>query len=456
MKSLEQTYLALPVTLQNVACSLEGWRVQRERYGGPFHRILSGVEDRLRWSDTQVREFRDARLREFLLHCERTVPYYSDTWRRLGLRAADVRGLEDLQYFPILTKREVQDNYPHLLSRALPEREHIIAHTSGTTGGGLRFACTRDAIQEQWAIWWRYRRQHGIELNTWCAYFGGRSVVPLQQQVPPFWRWNYPGRQLIFSGYHMSPENLGFYVDKLQRSKIEWIHGYPSLLSLIGNHIIERNIDFGHRVRWITTGAENLMPHQVAILSRAFGVRPCQHYGMAEAVGNASECEMGSLHVDEDFAAVEFVGQSDPRRLVGTNFTNRATPLVRYDTQDLATVAFDRCSCGREGRTITKIDGRQEDFIVLRNGSRVGRLDHIFKDLVRIREAQIVQNSPGEVLIRIVRGPEFGDRDEMSLRREVAQRLGSDTEVRIEYCAVLERTKTGKLRFVISRYPSDS
>jgi hypothetical protein len=31
-----------------------------------------------------------------------------------------------------------------------------IVHTSGTTGGGLRFPLTLRAVQEQWAIWWRY------------------------------------------------------------------------------------------------------------------------------------------------------------------------------------------------------------------------------------------------------------------------------------------------------------
>ena len=52
---------------------------------------------------------------------------------------------------------------------------------------------TLAAIQEQWAIWWRYRRLHGLQFNTWCGYFGGRSVVPLTQKRPPLWRFNRAG-----------------------------------------------------------------------------------------------------------------------------------------------------------------------------------------------------------------------------------------------------------------------
>lgn len=114
---------------------------------------------------------------------------------------------------------------PRFLSEAVPARDRVTVHTSGTTGAGLRFASTRQALREQWAIWWRYRRWHGIEPGTWCAYFGGRSLVPLKASKPPFWRYNIPARQVMFSAYHMSPENLRAYVDELRRRRLPWIHG---------------------------------------------------------------------------------------------------------------------------------------------------------------------------------------------------------------------------------------
>src|SRR5258708_7687589 len=124
---------------------------------------------------------------------------------------------------------------------------------------------------------------------------------------------------------------------------------------------------------------------------------------MAEGAATASEGECGTLHVDEDFAAVEFVPAADGAlRVVGTNFTNAATPLIRYDVGDLVTLGVSPCQCGRPGRTVAAVDGRQEDYIVLSNGARLGRLDHVFKDLINIREAQIRQRRAGEITVRIV------------------------------------------------------
>ena len=203
----------------------------------------------------------------------------------------------------------------------------------------------------------------------------------------------------------------------------------------------------------MTTGAENLLPHQAAAIERAFGVRPTQHYGLAEGAANISQCERGSLHVDEDFAAVEFIptGKDGLHRIVGTNLTNTATPLLRYDTQDLATLRDgSSCGCGRPGRVVERVDGRLEDYVVLRNGARIGRMDHIFKDMVRIQEAQIHQAAPGEMTIRVVRGAGYGDDDERALHRETLKRLGDDMDVRIEYVHSLPRSRTGKLRFVLS------
>jgi phenylacetate-CoA ligase len=262
--------------------------------------------------------------------------------------------------------------------------------------------------------------------------------------------------QILFSGYHMSPENLGSYIQELRRRKPPWLHGYPSLLALLAVYLVDRRLDLGYTVRWVTTGAENLLRHQADVIERAFGVRPKQHYGLAEGVANFSECEAGCLHVDEDFAAVEFVPdeRSGSHRIVGTNFTNRAMPFLRYDTGDLATLAESPCRCGRPGRVVASVDGRLEDYVVLPNGSLLGRLDHVFKDLVNVREAQIVQRAHGGLEVCVVPRPGYSAPDEEKLLAELRARVGPDIPVRITLVEALQRGHTGKLRFVISEMPA--
>jgi phenylacetate-CoA ligase len=173
---------------------------------------------------------------------------------------------------------------------------------------------------------------------------------------------------------------------------------------------------------------------------------------MAEAVANFSECDHGALHVDEDFAAVEFIPTADGTTctVVGTNFTNPAMPLLRYEMGDTVGSKPGTCQCGRPGRVVTTVDGRVEDYIILRSGARVGRLDHALKDLVNIREAQIRQSRRGSILVRVVPGARYAKADEELLVSELRSRVGNDTEIVVEYVQAIERTRGGKLRFVVS------
>jgi phenylacetate-CoA ligase len=322
--------------------------------------------------------------------------------------------------------------------------------TSGTTGEGLNFYTTHAALREQWATWWRYLGWHGVARNMWCGYFMEKLLVPRTQAAPPFWRYNAFNRQVMFSTQHMNEQNLPAYVDELRRRKLRWLHGYPSALALLAEHINGEGVDLGYPVEHVTLASENALAHQRRAISCAFGVAPRQHYAMTEAIANASECERGSLHLDEDFAFVELV--TDPsdglQRIVGTNFTNPAFPLLRYQTDDVVSLE-PRCGCGRPGRTV-RIDGRAEDYVVLRDGTHLGRLDHVFKDAVTVREAQIVQRDIGELTLRVVPGAQFSEGDVEPILADLRRRVGDDMRIGVEYRDRLPRSESGKLRLVVS------
>lgn len=447
--NVEQWYPRLPIALQDLAVSVEGWRIQRRRFGVGFAETLAEVRRRGRWSKEETIQFRDRRIAAFVEHAAKHVPFYQQRFAELGLQPDEIRGLADLSKLPVLTKAEVQAETSRFIAPNINDARMIHAHTSGTTGGGLQFPVTLAAHQEQFAIWWRYRDRHGLDSTEPCLYFGGRSVVPLQQTKPPYWRSNRPGRQLLFSGYHLSQQTASDYLDAMERSRCRWIHGYPSLVSLLAHFAVQANRKLP--MRWVTLGAESLFPQQAAVIEAAFGVTPLQHYGMAEQVANISQCPEGALHVDEDFAAIEFDRlETGEYRILGTNLANPAFPLIRYDVGDVVTLSDSSCGCGLPGRIVERIDGRKEDFVVTKSGALLGRLDHIFKDMIHIREAQILQHQAGRMTLCIVKGPGFTEDDERQLRDETRKRTGREIDFDIQYYPQLPRTKSGKLRFVVS------
>ncbi len=449
----ETIYRKLPIRLQNAAVSMEGRRLMRRRYGSDFDREFLDAARRMSLNDADIHPYQELRLRDFLMTASR-APFWGNRFKIFGV---DIRGSDpfrELAKLPILSKEVVKSNLGDI---AVPDNRPgrlVSCHTSGTTGSGLVFPASCAAERAQWAVWWRYRGWHGITRETWCGYFGGRSLVALEQKRPPFWRINVPARQLMFSGYHLTPDTVRDYVAALTEHRIEWLHGYPSILSLMAGYVIEQRLAPLPPVRVVTTGAENLLPRQRERILRAFGAPVFQHYGQAEGIANFSECEHGRLHVDEDFSFVEFVPAFDggnPCRVIGTNWTNTAFPLIRYDCGDLATLAESVCGCGRPGRLVESVDGRMEDFLILPSGARIGRLDHIFKDMVRIREAQICQREPGKAVFRIVKGNGYDAAgEEERMMAEARKRLGNEIRVDIEYVETIPRTRSGKLRLVVS------
>ena len=455
----ESVYAKLPVPFQQITITIEGWRIKHRRYNADYHRVYQKVCKRERLSEEELRKYQENRLRKVLRAAQEGSPYYKQLFERYSFDVEAPHLIERLKELPILTKDEVKTHVEEILSCKISRKQLIPRHTSGTTGSGMHFCETPETEQERWATWWRYRSWHGINPDTWCAYFGGRSIVPLRQQKPPYWRKNIPGRQLLFSAYHLSRQTAPAYVKALKESDATWVHGYPSVLALLAGFILEDNLDPGQAVRHVTIGAESLLPQQRQVIEQAFGVKVRQHYGLAEPVANISECEYGNLHVDEDFSIVEFLPIGDGQyRIIGTSLINPAFLFLRYDTGDIATLQVEHpdevgegtCPCGRLGRLVEVIDGRKEDYVILPNGAIVGRLDHIFKDLVNIREGQIYQKQQGRIELRIVKGQSYTDKDEQELLKETRKRVGDDMEIVVRYVDAIERTRAGKLRFVVS------
>jgi len=452
-------YSCLPVALQNFACSWRGRQVLRHRYGGGFRDILAWLKESQWWTRDRLREYQDQQLRDLMRHAYQTVPYYGRLMRKRGLAPADFQTVTDLRKLPVLTKDKIRKTGKEMISTAVDPKQVVQDHTSGTTGAGLKFPMTRKALRFQWAVWWRHRSRFGIELCQPHANFSGQMVVPLESRSPPFWRENRPLNQTYVSLYHMTPENMPAYVEMLESRKFKYFAGYPSGIYLVADYLRSVSHKLTQSPEIIITGAESLLPFQVQAFKEWIGAPVTEQYGQIEGCANLSKCEHGNFHTDMEFAIVEPIEiQRGPEgrlcRIVGTSLHNYAMPFIRYDTGDIATFCDEACPCRRHAPIATYIDGRVESYIVTPEGRRIGRMDHCFKDMVNVREAQIVQNAVDAVEIRIVRAEGYGDDDEKQLLGELRSRLGQSIRVDIEYVANIPRTKTGKFRAVVSHLDS--
>ncbi len=448
---LEKVYSKLPIFIQNQICSLVGLKNRISRYPRDYKRIFEELKNN---NDLDKSALKDLQQKRMSRHLQAAVncDYWAEKFEEFQVDVYAEDALQEVQKLPILTKKEVQLNCERILNPTFPQKDLNKLHTSGTTGAGLVFWDTKQANYERWAVWWRYRNLHGITFDTKCGYFGGRSIVPVSQKKPPYWRYNKPENQILFSAYHLSQDTIADYLAAFNEYNPEWLHGYPSQLSLFANLIEEHFPNFDSKVKIITIGAENLFSHQKEVLERVFKCPVIQHYGLQESVANISQCENLNLHVDEDLGYVEFIPKGDSYRIIGTNWSNPAFPLFRYDTNDLCELpdTLATCNCGSNGRLVSEINGRNEDYVTLPSGVKLGRLDHIFKDLNFISEAQIVQHQDYSITIKVVPLSVLSDQQHALLIEAAQKRLSDEVRIDVDIVAKIPKQSSGKLKFVIS------
>lgn len=438
---LIDVYYKLPISLQNLVCSFRGLIISLTRYNTRFKQELvnyeNGVYDPLK------------SLREFLLIAKKS-PFYSVYFDSNAIDIKAENLYDEIKKLPIINKDIIKKNLNEIRNPKYNGKT-FLARTSGTTGGALIFPCSREMENKQWAVWWRYRKRLGISFNTWCGWFGGKIVVDPSQNKPPFWRINYPGRQIMFSSVHLGKGTVQFFYNKIQKESITWLHGYPSYLSLLAGLIVSEKLQPLSCVKFITTGAENLYDQQIEQIQRAFPkalIR--QHYGLSEGVANFSQSVKGKWTIDNDFAYVEFIpcSKSNPNicRIIGTGFSNYAFPLVRYDTGDIAVLGEDS--------SIEKIIGRNNSVIVFSNGQNISEaaLSILLHDYINIIEAQFHQKSADVIDLWIVKAMNYSQIDELSLYNSLIKIFPPNVTLSIKYVEKVQRTSTGKLRLIIKEF----
>ncbi len=456
MSSWKETiYRRLPVALQNLACTAQGFTERRLRYGGEFRRLLDWLEQSEWWKAEAIQAHQEEQLCRLVAHAYATVPYYRRVFDERKLRPGDMRTLDDLEKLPVLTKEKVRQHYREMIS-SQADRHLIFCHTSGTTGKSLHFYQEARAIQFRWAVWWRHRRRFGVAFDARYATFTGLAAVPLEQRQPPYWRENRAMRQTIFTMHHVVPSKVKAMVERLNRGGFEYYSGYPSILFVLAGLIEEAGYEITAPPRVIFTGAENLYDHQREVIARVFKAPVTDEYGFSEGCGNAARCEHDRFHEDFEFGILECsdadaVGEGVQQgRILATGFAGRAMPFIRYDVGDIGTWQLRACSCGRQSRVLSRIQGRVEDFVITPEGRRILRFDYVFKEAQNVRDAQVVQRRPDGVCLRVVRRAAYSLADEEALRRAIRDSISARLAVEFEYVNEIEREPNGKIRAVKS------
>ena len=91
-----------------------------------------------KWDIRPKKDYQFLQLRKLLSHCYNNVPYYTDIFVSNGWKPQDFREIEDLQNFPVLTKKIIMDHSNLMMAAGYDNQKSYPITTSGSSGDELR------------------------------------------------------------------------------------------------------------------------------------------------------------------------------------------------------------------------------------------------------------------------------------------------------------------------------
>jgi len=425
------------------------------RHGGIYKEFLSKLLDHEKKDTDWLKRYQRDQLRLLITYAVEYVPYYRNIFRNKKLTIDDISSLNDLQKFPFLDKETLRANIHQFLPDSINHKRLLKIYTSGTTGKPLTVYTNPEARQKNYAFFSRFLRWAGVNEYSRKATFGGNIIVSQKQKRPPFWRYNKFQKNIIFSSYHMSEENLRYYVEALERFRPELIDSYPSSVYVLASYMKKNNI-YGIKPKAVITSAETLHNEWRKVIEQVFGCKVFDQYGCTEMSVFVGQCEQGNYHINTDYGMVEILrggkvlGPNEIGEIVATGFINPSMPLIRYRMGDVGSISDKPCSCGRPFPVLCSLEGRVDEFIITKDKRFIGRMDPILKGIFPIKVCQFVQEDIDYLNVIIEKAEGYTDSHTDSLRKEIQKRIGSDMHINIIFDTNLIK-KQEKFRAVVSK-----
>lgn len=401
------------------------------------------------------KEYQSHELQKLIKFSIATTKFYRQLFQEHDIYPAEIVHTEDLSRLPIIQKEVLSARLKEFLPADFPEQRLIIKSTSGSTGAPFKFFQDYFAVMREEAFAVRHWENAGMKLGEPSVFL--RSYVPHNEHDTYY--FDPVNNRHFFSAYHLDEKTFHFYCKKMLESRSRFIFGYPSSLEIFSDFLnsAKRSMHFEAAI----TGSEMLSLTARKKIEKALNTKVFDWYGLAEPTVTMGQCEKGSYHLFSEYGILELLdAKNNPitkdgelGRIVGTNFTNRALPLIRYDTGDLGVFVSGRCGCGRGlPVVVSSIQGRKDDLLIGANGQFLPSVNFysLFAELGgQVSRFQLVQNGLSNFKLKLVRGPEFCEQSVKQILEELNLRIGGRPRVYVETVDKIIPSKAGKVRAVI-------
>jgi phenylacetate-CoA ligase len=404
--------------------------------------------DNLNWSMT----------RRLLEYAYVKTDFYKKRFDALGLHPEDVKCPDDFSKVPVLTRKDLKENFNVMISKDARGKDLRISTTGGSTGEPVKVYHQKNVVRA--AMGWR--------MLSWWGLEPGDDFASVYRDIRTDWKayvvnsltW-WPTRKIFLNAVQMDNTQIASFLRHYGRVKPKLVHGYVGAVDNLASYILDKKIAVPSPVAiWVTSAPlSKVQEHRI---SKAFGAPVYDQYGSCEVYWMAAECPAkNGLHMFQDTKRIEFLDNNNLPCLPGeigniavTDLENFYFPLIRYLNGDRGRALPGECSCGVKLPLMDKVRGRITDIIRLPNGSSIAGdyMTTLFDDFPdAVKQFQVHQHADYSLEIRVI--PEVGiqniDDTLTIVRKRLVTSIAGQTTVTIIKTNTIQQTG-GKLRFVKS------
>jgi phenylacetate-CoA ligase len=382
----------------------------------------------------------DEQLGRLLEHATRTTSFYAPLAGR---------GLAD---FPVIDRAFCRQHIGELSSSAFTDGQLRSVSTSGSTGTPLTVHQDRSKRQRTVADLIYVHEAAGLALGEKLMWIHEWSSVTAKSRLGALLQNVVSVRQATLDG-----RGEDEVIDRLRRDRVRGLLAYGSELWSLARRVEDHHPDLvgGFELSVVLSHADDLAPGTRARIRAAFGAPVVDRYSNSENgilawTGrdeddfqlNRASFRFELLRLDSD----EPTAPGELARVVLTHLYNLATPLIRYDTGDLAVVG-DRGPGGPT--TIRRLEGRRSNLVSDSQGQRVspGTVIFVMNGFHDLLEWQFIQERPGSYRVLVTIRDARRDPDELVAALRTV--LGADARVSVEPVERIPRRANQKYQAII-------
>ncbi|MFA5070040.1 MAG: phenylacetate--CoA ligase family protein [Patescibacteria group bacterium] len=435
------------------------------RYGRIFKEYYDLLEKSQWWTKSELEEYQLSNLKRIIKHAYDNIPYYNRVFKENAIKPEDIKNLEDIKKIPFLNKEIVRKNLSDLIARNVAKKDTEYVTTGGSTAIPVGLFIEKKTNLIRFAFEWRAWNWMDYHFREPCVVLRGRVLKNRISLYDPV------NNYLILSAYKMTEDNLKKYLDLINGFRPKIIRAYPSSATVLARYIKEKKIKFNQEgfLKAISTSSENLYDSQRNFLEQAYRCKVFDKYGNSEQATILGECaKHEGYHDFMEYSLTELVDtkgndikeEGGSGEIVSTVFTNRAMPLIRYRSEDLATYTNKLCSCGRKLKLYSEIIGRKQEMIITKLGNLITMTALIFAThspiFKNVKQFQFIQNEPGKLLLKIIKNDSYAREDTNTILQELENKLEKQLTIQLQFVNEIPLTPRGKYRFLIQNLPIDT